>query len=259
MEKTVLQTQYDQLVEEKIAFQEAGMDAKVAEWDHKIRLCEASMRYPLITFAEMSRNLGIESLKKAVQERNLRMASEIEKAKDLARDILGPTRTSRISESKLWSIIHENDYRFVGNPLAKIEAMKMLVPKLSGTARNMLMYTLSETEKTAAEDQVSPMIEAYIKVVGIESYKENDNPPMDVLRQIAEAVKSNLFTALFVAFPMLGPVKQVDPIVFGLVSDHKRKLWGMDEEALLRFNRDVSVEDLEGLAFGNLFRITEWV
>jgi hypothetical protein len=54
-------------------------------------------------------------------------------------------------------------------------------------------------------------------------------------------------------------VKQVDPIVFGIVSDREKKIWNMDDEELLRFNRDLSIEDLKTLDFGNLFRITEWV
>jgi len=40
MSETTFQEQYDSLLEEKSAFQQAGMDAKVKEWDHKLECLE---------------------------------------------------------------------------------------------------------------------------------------------------------------------------------------------------------------------------
>lgn len=65
----ILQTEYDQLVEERLAFNEAGMKAKVQEWDYKIKVCEAKMKYPVITFDQISNDLGIAGLNKVLDER----------------------------------------------------------------------------------------------------------------------------------------------------------------------------------------------
>ena len=65
-ETMVTQTEYDRLVEEKLAFQAAGMVKKVPEWDYKIRKTEALAKYQTITFAKIIEELGIAGLNRAV-------------------------------------------------------------------------------------------------------------------------------------------------------------------------------------------------
>jgi hypothetical protein len=161
-----------------------------------------------------------------------------------------------ISESQLWSILSASDYRFVGNPMAKAEAIKMMLPKLRGTARNLLELSLKEQ---VIPDEDLPEITAYVKIVTLENYTADDNPPMQVMQQIAEARKSGLFSCMVIAYPMVGPVKKIDPIVIGLVQDPNKEYPALGSIDRLWLNGEAPIDYMRSLDWGSMFKITEWI
>lgn len=164
-----------------------------------------------------------------------------------------------ISESKLWSLMSASSYRFENNPLAKIEALKIALPKTRGTLRAVLEQTLNAENKKLKNKPIPSRLEAYVKLVGIEDYNADDNPPIEILKQIGTAKQTNLFTVFFVAYPMIGETKQIDPIVIGAIQNPQKHYANVSSIGKVWFNGDAPFEYLKSLDFGEMFRIAEWM
>ena len=97
-----MNTTYDELLEERAAFAQAGMTAKVKEWDYKISAAELALKYPRITFREIANELGIEGLQKAVDARISKQWEQKRKLIDTAKEICGELlHVKKLSESKM--------------------------------------------------------------------------------------------------------------------------------------------------------------
>lgn len=260
---TILQTDYERLVEERLTYQEAGMKAKVFEWDYKIKICEASMYYKPTSFSKIVDDLGIQGLNDVIDKRKAHFANIQDQAQELAKKILGSAIYAKsVSEATLWNIIEQNNYRFKSNPLAKIEAIKLMMPKMKGTAKKLLELTFNQEKAKVSNIEVSPDLIAYVKIVTVEDYKADDNPPMEVLKQIVQAKRKNLFSDMVIAYPMVGTVKKIDPIVIGIIKNPNKEYSLLSSP--LSFNKfwldgDAPISFLKSLDWGDMFKITEWI
>ena len=243
--QTVTQTDYDKLLEERAAYQSAGMTAKVAEWDFKLLALEASQKYVKINFQDVAEKFGIKGLNDALAKRK----NELEdKAKDLCGDLL---KKKRISESALYSFIDSVSFRIGDNQELKAKVIELLSPKLSGTAEKLFraMFALKSTEV----DQGNKV--AFIRIETVEDYKQNDNPPFEELLKVVDAKVSNMFHTLYIAFPMIGYAKQIDPIIFGTLQNPSENYSELDEG----LNNELTIDTLDWLNLGDMYSIAEWV
>ena len=121
---TIEQTDYENLLLERSAFEQAGMTQKVEEWDYKIRLAEIGQKYEPITFEEMAVEFGIEGLQKAVEDRQGQQAVQRRELKEKAKELLGDLyKSKKIAEGKLWAFIDQNSWKFENDPEMKSAIM----------------------------------------------------------------------------------------------------------------------------------------
>jgi hypothetical protein len=254
---------YDELIEERAAFAGAGMAAKVAEWDFKINAAELERKYPRITFREIAKELGIEGLQKAVDARVNKQWEAKRKLVDTAKEICGELlQVKKLSESKMYDFINKNQWRYANDPELTSEIMELLTPKLTGTVK-----TLFETMFMANRKKV--VVEAgkvaFIKVERISDYSQNDNPPMVELMKAVEARLSGIFDELYIAYPMVGHVKQIDPIIFGTKVNpnkpHSPLDGAMDRHPSgmgFLANDEITMDRLDSRNFGEMFKVGQW-
>jgi len=244
------QTAYESLLEEQSAFRQAGMHAKVEEWDFKIKSLEMAQKYQRIDFEHISKEFGIEGLNEAVATKFI---ADEEKMQEYCGELWGK---SRISETALYSFVDSNDWKWGKDPEITKEVMKFLTPKLASVhARKQfaLMYKLD-----SIQPQVKQMQEAFIKVEKISDYMQNDNPPGAELLKVVEANLSNMFHCLYIAFPMVGNVKEVDPIIFGTLQDPTKNYDSLDD-TWGDWKSDINMERLKEVNFGDMYQVAQWV
>lgn len=260
IEKTIAQSEYTALLEQRTAYQLAGMDAKVVEWDYKIKVSEASMRFDRTSFEAMGEQLGIAGLNEAIEKRKNLFKEQVEKAGVLAFNVTEPYFEKHfLSESKLWEII--GDYRLKGNIIAMVEALKMLVDKTKGSVTIMLKELIKAKEKERkTEIEVPESLQAYIKVIEIHEYNADDNPPMEVLTRTTSAKELEIFDTMYVAYPMIGEVKQIDPIIFGVIQNpNKDNYYDLKHLDTFWLNGDTPFEYLKSFNIGDMFHIADWI
>lgn len=256
-------TTYDELIEERAAFAQAGMTAKVKEWDYKINALELAQKYPLITFRDIARELGIEGLQKAVDARVSKQWENKRKLEDQAKEILGNLlHAKKISESGMYTFIDQNSWRYANNPELTAEIMELLTPKLTGTAK-ILFETMFMANRKKAVVEAGKV--AFIKVERIADYSQNDNPPMLELMKAVEARLSGIFDELYIAYPMVGHLKQIDPIIFGTKvnpSKPHNPLDGTLDRHPSGFgfmaNDEITMDRLDKTNFGEMFKVSQW-
>lgn len=167
-------TDYDNLFEEKLAFQQAGMTQKVKEWDYKIRLLEVSSQYSKITIKEIYKQFGIEELNKILAGQNDVFG---DKAREICEEII---HFRTISESKLYDFIDRNKFRYENDPKVTREIFKLISKKLSKN-QQIFFKQLFALDKGITEKV------AFVKIEKIKNYKQNDNPPMQELMKVVFA------------------------------------------------------------------------
>jgi len=260
VEKIILQSEYTALLEQRTAFKNADMTAKVEEWDYKIKVCEASMVFSKTSFEIMGEQLGIAGLNEAIGKRKALFSEKIIQAKLLALDVVQDyLDKSFISESKLWEVI--GHYRLKGNIVAMVEALKLLTDKTKGSVTIMLKEVIKAKEnERETEIEIPEDLQAYIKVVEIHEYSANDNPPMEVLTRTISAKELEIFDTMYVAYPMIGRVKQIDPIIFGVIKNpNESNYYSLKNLETFWLNGDTPFEFLKNLNIGNMFHIADWV
>ena len=259
-EITQAQEVYDNLLMERGAFSQANMDAKVEEWDYKIKRHELSQKYETVTFSDMAESFGIEGLQKAVDGKKAQMAIESREMKEKAKKLLGDLfKAKKISESKLWDFIDKYSWQFDNDPKMKQAIMEVVLPKVGKTLASVLRATFQikkvEAYRTFEADKV-----AFIKIEKVSEYQQNDNPPIEELNKLIDAQIEGLFEELYIAYPMIDTVKQIDPIFFGTITDPTKQYddvttFGAD----MFFNNSVTLERLEKVNIGEMFKIAEWI
>ena|SRR4030042_400841 len=260
VELKVLQSEYDMLIEQRMAYQQAGMDAKVNEWNYKIKVCEASMHFERTSFEAMGQELGIHGLNEAIEKRKSHFLKTIESAKLLALRVVEPYLDKAfISESKLWEVI--GDFRLGENIIAKVEALRLLSEKTKGSVTIMLREVIKEkTKERDANIEIPEDLQAYIKVEEIQVYKADDNPPMEVLKRLIDTKELEIFDTLYVAYPMIGRVKQIDPIIFGVIKNpNKSDYYNLKYLETFWLNGDSPFEFLKKLDIGDMFKVAQWI
>ena len=242
--QTIKQSDYDRLLEERTAYQQSGMDAKVAEWDFKIKSLEASAKYVKLSFQDIAEKFGIKGLNEALSRRGRELE---EKAKDLCGDLL---KKKRISESAMYGFIDAVSFRIADDNELKAKVIELLSPKLSGTAEKLFraMFALKSVEV----DQGNKV--AFIRIEKVEDYKQNDNPPFEELLKVVDAKVSNFFHTLYIAFPMIGYEKQIDPVIFGTLRNPSASYNELEEG----WNNELTIDRLDWLNIGNMYSIAEW-
>jgi len=90
----------------------------------------------------------------------------------------------------------------------------------------------------------------------VDIYKENDNPPLDVLNKLVDAKMLGIFDSLYVAYPMIGRKKMVDPIFLGVIENTALRL---RENSIIRFDDMLAIEKASEKYFGELFEIGRWL
>ena len=121
-------TTYEDLLEERTAFEAAGMTNKVKEWDYKINVKELEGKYKRITFRDIANEFGIDGLQRAVDAKIAEQNSIIAKknadakakvkalelkAKDICKDML---KLPSISEAKMYAFIDLHQWRWANDP-----------------------------------------------------------------------------------------------------------------------------------------------
>lgn len=242
MEKTQInQTEYDKLIEERSAFQQAGMTAKMVEWDFKIKSLEVAQKYRKIDFPCIAKEFGIDGLNQAIQDRRDEIEKEIE---EMCGELL---EKKTISEAALYDFISKNSFRWENNPEMTTRILEKLTPKLKGIARSIFQTAFKVKEGT--NDKV-----AFIRIEKVEDYQQNDNPPMQELMKVVDANVANLFHTLYIAFPMVGPVKEIDPIIFGILRDPTKHY----NELNPGWNSELTADTLDWLNLGDMYQIAQW-
>jgi len=265
----ITQTDYDQLIQERSAYQQAGMTAKVEEWDYKIQVAEVSQKYAPITFKEMAEEFGLKGLNEAVKKRqaelNIKVQSQAQHKRELkekAKKMCGELLKKRvISESALYTFIDQHSWQYENDPEMTQAIMELVIPKLSPTIASMFrtIFTVKKIEETKEQNWEEEKI-AFIKVEKVENYTQNDNPPFEELCKLVTAKVSNLFHTLYIAYPMIATEKQIDPIFFGTLRnpnvqyDH---LNGLNNSWF--FNHSITEDRLESINIGDMFKIAQWV
>jgi len=246
MSETTFQEQYDSLLEEKSAFQQAGMDAKVKEWDHKLECLEIGTKYPKITMKEIADKLGMDGLNHAVAMKNMENEDKFEK---YCGSLLSK---SRISETQLYTFLDQNDWKWKKDTEITKEIIRLLAPKLSSThARKQfeLMFKIDDIETPKSDAKM-----AVVKIERIEDYSQNDNPPMEELLKVVTAKVANLFHTLYIAYPMIGRQKDVDPIIFGVLRDPNKSYSELNE-----WNSELTTEQTDFANLGEMYQVAQWV
>jgi len=254
------QEQYDNLIMERGAFLQANMTAKVEEWDYKIKHLEISQKYSPVTFNDMAESFGIEGLQKAVDLKKQQMAVESREMKAKAKTICGDfLKVKKIGESKLWDFIDKHSWQWANDPTMTQAVMEIILPKLHVGLQGILRATFSlkkiETYRSFEADKV-----AFIKIERIEDYQQNDNPPHEELAKLIQAQNDSLFEAIYIGYPMIDKVKELDPIFFGVIQDPTKSYsdvngFGSDWLA----NDSVTLERLNTVNIGEMFKIAEWI
>ena len=242
-----IQNQYDKLLEEKIAFEQAGMTKKVIEWNHKIKLFEIELKYEKITFENISKSLGIEGLNKSLEETNKKFLTDRASAEDIVDDIfLREKIRSYISESKVYELMDSVKRFKKDNNYIDIVLLNRCLSKIKGT----FAITVREMIRALEKNVINSSLEAKIIIEPIEQYKQNDNPPMEVLNKLITAKYSSLFSCFAVAYPIIDK-KAPDPIIVGIVLK-ENQIW---QKQILNI-RDVKLN-----WFGNydMYKIGEWL
>jgi hypothetical protein len=252
------QAEYDNLLEELTAFQQAGMTGKIAEWEYKIKTLEVAQQYPRITFREMASEFGIqglqESLETASQAKAQKRRENEEKAKKMCTELLQNKRM--ISESKLYSFIDARSWQFSNDPEMTQAIMELLIPKLSPTVANMLR-TLLKVKET---DEINKRIRegnriAFIRVERVEDYTQNDNPPLAELVKLVQARVANIFETLYIAYPMIDTRKAIDPIFFGTLQNPSQRYDQLDGVR----NNTITEERMDSVNIGDMYKIAQWI
>jgi len=237
------QAEYDKLLEERTAFEQAGLTAKVGEWDYKIKSLEVSQKYEKIDLKHIAESFGIEGLNRSLAERKNKLKAE---AKEICGDLL---KSKRVSESKMYDFIDKTAFRYDNNPELKEEILRLLVPKLSGTALKIFqtMFKIKDMENTGNKI-------AFIKIEKVDKYTQNDNPPMSELLKVVQANTQGLFIALYIAYPMIAYEKQVDPIILGTIQNPNESY-----EKLSNWNNEITIDMLDFLNIGDMYKVAEWI
>lgn len=257
---TSTSTEYENLLLERSAFEQAGMTNKVEEWDYKIRLAEISQKYETVTFEDMAVAFGIEGLQKAVEDKQGQQAVQRRETKEKAIALLGDLyKSKKIAESKLWAFIDQNSWKFDNDPEMKSAIMEVVIPKVGKTLASVLRATFQikkyEEHRVWERDKI-----AFIKIEKVEDYSQNDNPPMEELTKLVQAKNDNIFDELYIGYPMIDTVKQIDPIFFGTVRNPTEKIDELDGLGSdLFFNDSITLERLNTVNIGKMFKIAEWV
>jgi len=251
------QLAYESLLEEQSAFRQAGMHAKVEEWDFKIKSLEMAQKYTKIDFKYIADEFGIEGLSEAVADKHI---ADEEKMQEYCGKLWGKTR---LSETALYSFVDDNDWKWGKDPEITKQVMQFLAPKLASIhARKQfaLIYKLD-----SIQPQVKQMKQAFIKVEKISDYMQNDNPPNAELLKVVEANVSNLFHCLYIAFPMVGHVKQIDPIIFGILKDPTKDYDSLDgnkvytESFGFQANDELTANNMNQINIGDMYQVAQWV
>jgi len=258
-----MNTTYDDLLEERTAFESAGMTNKVKEWDYKINALELAQKYPRITFKDIAKEFGIEGLQKAVDARIAKQATDkwklVDQAKDICKEVLN---VKKMSESGMYAFMDKNKWRYEGNAQLTQEIMEILSPKLTGTVKHLFEQIFMSNRKKAI---VEANKVAFIKVQLVSDYKQSDDPPMAELMKLVEARVSNIFDELYIAYPMIDNLKQIDPIFFGVKRNPSKTydtLEGFRSHSRTSIgflaNDEITLDRLEAINFGDMYKIAQW-
>jgi hypothetical protein len=254
----ITQTPYESLLEERSAFLQAGMTAKVAEWDFKLKSLETAEKYPRIDFNHIANEFGIEGLNQALDTKRQAQSAKIleldEKAKGYCKDLF---KKSRLSETAVYSFIDSAGWQWENDPEMTARIIQVLAPKLaSRVARTTLemAFKIKEVELERIDYRT-----AFVKIQKIENYQQNDNPPMTELLKTVNANLSGIFHQLYIAYPMIDNVKQIDPIIFGTLQDPTKQYDELDESSFNGWMTDISMERLDSVNFGDMYEVAQWV
>lgn len=237
------QVEYNVLLEQKTAYQQAGMDKKVAEWDYKIKHLEMSQKYEQITLHDIAKSFGIEGLNRALSDRRLKVEEE---AKKICGDLL---HVKKLSESKLYSFMDANSWRYSKDPEVSAKIMELLTPKLSGTALQ-LFQAMFAIKGTQASKKV-----AFIRIDRVRDYTQDDNPPMPELLKLVEARYDKGFDEYYIAYPVIDEEKQIDPIFFGVLRNPSKN----DYHEISSWWNDITLDMIPRFNLGDMFKIAEWI
>ncbi len=254
---------YQDLLEERSAFQAAGMTAKVNEWDYKINTLELAQKYPRITFKDIAKEFGIEGLQKAVDARVAKQKADkwklVDQAKDICKEVL---HVKKMTESGMYAFMDKTKWRYEGNAELTQEIMEILSPKLTGTVKQLFeqIFMINRKKSLVESDKV-----AFIKIERISDYTQNDNPPMEELMKVVSAQVDGIFDELYIAYPMIDNLKQIDPIIFGVKRNPSKKYDSIDG-AKDRFtgrmgflaNDQITVDRLDSINIGDMFHVGQW-
>jgi len=255
------QIEYDVLLEQRAEFQQAGMDAKVLEWDYKIHTLEidnmkdenGEQKYPEITFGDIAKELGIEGLNAQLRENERVLAEKV-------RQYCGKTYDKpKIAGYELDKVL-EGKWQWSDDANMTKEIMKHLTPKLRSKAERDFYEKVFMLDRMKETD-ISFGTKAFIKVQRLSDYIQNDNPPSDELKKIIEGNVSNLFHCLYIAYPMIKEHKQVDPIVFGTLQDPSKRYDVLnDSNQEYGFsNSEITMDSLNNwLDLGNMRQLAHW-
>lgn len=258
-----MNTTYEDLIEERTAFESAGMTNKVKEWDYKIEALELSQKYPRITFRDIAKEFGIEGLQKAVDARVAKQKADkwklIDQAKDICKDVLN---VKKMSESSMYAFMDKTKWRYEGNAELTQEIMEILSPKLTGTVKHLFeqIFMINRKKAVVESDKV-----AFIKVERVSDYTQNDNPPMEELMKLVSARVDGIFDELYIAYPMIDNLKQIDPIFFG-VKRNPSKTYDSLDGAKDRFtgrigflaNDQITLDRLDSINIGDMYKVGQW-
>lgn len=257
-------TTYDDLIEERAAFAQAGMDNKVKEWDYKINALELASKYPRITFHDIASEFGIAGLQKAVDARVSKQRETKYKLTEQAKEICGDLLLSKkISEAAMYRFIDQNQWRYANNPELTAEILELLSPKLTGTVKHLFEQIFMAKRKKI---EVETNKVAFIKIERVSDYTQNDNPPMEELMKLVEAKVSGIFDELYIAYPMIDNLKQIDPIFFGVKKNPSKQYdsltgakdhFGAGRMGFMA-NDEITLDRLDSINIGDMYKVGQW-
>ena len=246
-----------------LAFKEAGMLEKVKEWKHKIKVCEARGLFQEISLSQIGTDLGVEGLQKVLDQRKVHIEGLKKDAHLMAYKIADPhLYNKRFSEAKMWAMFDENKHILDSNPYVRTELLGALQPILHGSIKLLVKSLLLQNDVKSLEKEIKypEQIQAYVKIDRIDQYQQNDNPPLEVLMKVINSKKFNLFDEFYVAYPMIGPIKAIDPIIFGVIKKFIGPFFNTFESVSSMFVKgNIPFETLKTIDMGHLFKIAEWV
>jgi len=257
METQITQTPYESLLEERSAFLQAGMTAKVAEWDFKIKSLETAEKYPRIDFNHIANTFGIEGLNQALDNKRMAQTAKIREMEEKAKDFCGELlKKKRLSETTVYSFIDSAGWQWENDPDMTARIIQVLAPKLANkTARTTLemAFRIKEVELEKIDYRT-----AFVKIQKIENYQQNDNPPMTELLKTVQANMSGIFTQLYIAYPMIDLVKQIDPIIFGTLQDPTKNYDELSGSAMNDWMSDITMDRLDSVNLGDMYEVAQW-